>query len=219
MNNTNKRKAKDKYISQCGYVNLSELEPQKEDYKMISKSEILEGCDCQMCLEALEYYKLRLPDYSEESKPLEVKENTMNTLNVVASAAQTPTQSLEQETRNYLRSRLSKSYFDKCDELRPAFGLNDDPAPLTPKEVIERITSGMYLLPPEDDYNDADLTWYRPWDAIRWRDPAKKKDRIGFSLATKTLQKDRDATLDAIMTLDSKAALEALQKFESTTIH
>jgi len=219
-----KKRAQQEFLTRYGYIEASQLEPLEEDYKMIPKDCILAGCNCEACLEAREYYgsatKTNVPSMREFVSK-EKKEPTMNTLNIVASAAQSGAQTLEQDTREYLRARLSKSFWSKTEGLRPAFGLEDDKPPATPKEVIERITSGMYMLPKDDEEgeDENDLNWYRPWDAIRWRDPAKKKDRDGYKLALKTLEKDRDASLDIIMTSDSKVGLEALQKFESTTIH
>jgi len=225
---TEKKKAQQEFLTRYGYVEASQLEPLEEDYKMIPKTAILAGCNCEACLEAREYYgsaKLNLAKTNvpsmREFVSKEKKEPTMNTLNIVASAAQSGAQTLEQDAREYLRNRLLKTYHTKIEDLRPAFGLEDDTPPKTPKEVIERITSGMYMLPKDNvDYaGDSLEEWYHPWDAIRWRDPAKKKDREGYELALKTLAKDRDAVMDTVMTQDSKAGLEALQKFESTAIH
>jgi len=219
-----KKRAQQEFLTRYGYIEASQLEPLEEDYKMIPKTAILAGCNCEACLEAREYYgsaKLNLVPSMKEFVSKEKKEPTMNTLNIVASTSQSGAQTLEQDTREYLRSRLSKSYWSKTEDLRPAFGLEDDTPPKTPKEVIERITSGMYVLPKvdEDTADDEGTDWYQPWNSIRWRDPAKKKDGEGYELALKTLAKDRDASLDIIMTSDSKAGLEALQKFESTAIH
>jgi hypothetical protein len=217
MGGSRRQSAKIAYAQSIGLRLFSQVEPQEEDYRMIRKEQILEGCNCSECSQAREYYNCNLAkNYCQP------KENTMTTLNVVASAAQSPAQTLEQGAREYLRNRLSKTYWTKTEDLRPAFGLEDDSPPKTPKEVIERITSGMYVLPEDsEDDSPGDLgeSWYQPWNAIRWRDPAKKKDRDGYNLALKTLAKDRDAAQDIIMTSDGKAGLEALQTFESTAIH
>jgi len=219
MTRTDKRKAQSEFLAFWGFEGPSQLEPLERDYRMIPKEQILEGCNCNFCRDN---YNLRYAQVPTSMKKKE--ENTMNTLNIVASAAQSSAQTFEHEAREYLRNRLSKTYWTKTEDLRPSFGLEDDSPPKTPKEVIERITSGMYMLPeePEDDFAQGDLggeSWYQPWNSIRWRDPAKKKDRDGYNLALKTLAKDRDATQDIIMTSDGKAGLEALQKFESTAIH
>jgi len=200
-----------------GYLEMSRNEKKRAKARYREMS-IIEGCGCYSCSN-----KIAQPNLAKTAVPVKestMKESTM-TLNIVANAAQSGAQTLEQDAREYLRSRLSKAYYAKVEDLRPAFGLEDDTPPKNPKEVIERITSGMYVLPKENVEYDGDSLeeWYRPWDAIRWRDPAKKKDRDGYDLALKTLAKDRDAVMDIVMTQDSKAGLEALQKFESTTIH
>lgn len=113
------------------------------------------------------------------------------------------------DKRAYLTSRLSRIYYAKDRELGMQFGLHDDAYPETAKELIERIKSGLYVLPKEDDD-------FGPTD-IRWRDPNKIADRAGYTAASKLLAKEREKIQDQIVIADPADTLKALYDLESWT--
>lgn len=130
--------------------------------------------------------------------------------------------------REYLRTRLQNSRYAKEVDLRRHFGLEDDEAPQTFKEYIERIKTGKFVevkrkvLDDEYDYEDEDGDYfdtYNPTRHLRWRDPAKKEDKKGFKIA---LEKTEAAALKVqgkVMVLEMDKALKALEEFEDAKIH
>lgn len=116
---------------------------------------------------------------------------------------------------NHLASRVSNTFYNKDTELQKKFGLVNDAPPNTPKELIDRITSGKYVVP-EDRMNSptyGDIRYFT------WRDPSVKADQEGYEIAKKSLVKSRTAADDVIVVMsDDATRLKALQDFESATI-
>lgn len=117
---------------------------------------------------------------------------------------------------DYLANRVSNIYYTKSDELQKTFGLVNDDPPATPKEIIDRLASGKFVVN-EDRMNERH---YNPLAFFQWRDPAVKKDTDGFNKAIETMGKARTEALDTINVIsDETAKLKALKDFESKTFH
>lgn len=120
--------------------------------------------------------------------------------------------------KQYLADRLSKTFTTKKEAMKTTFGLVDDKAPKTPKELAERIKAGLFTMPcyanDEAEFGD----WCSPRDLVgyfTWRDPAVKKDEDGFKKAIADLSTAKDKALDLIMVKDAEAGLTALEAFQS----
>lgn len=140
------------------------------------------------------------------------KENTM---------ARVYTNNLDGAQKNYLFDRLASAEKTKLNELRETFHLDDDKAPTTPKEFIERIQAGKIVLPKDAD-EPGRYSYYSVRDfaeIINWRDPAVVKDQAGFDVAKAKLTTARREAEDVIMLQDAAAGLKAFQGFQSATFH
>jgi hypothetical protein len=122
-------------------------------------------------------------------------------------------ETLETQKRNYLSSRLSELRETNVDKLRQAYGMDDDDRPMTPKEFIQRIKDGKYVI--EKDQEDTEDP-YSVMSYIRWRDPAKVEDSKGYKIARDILYKTYNETKDAVIILPLEDALAAVKKFEET---
>lgn len=152
------------------------------------------------------------------------KENTMNTLNIVAHAAQSnPGRSTEDRQKDHLVCRLNDIKYQRREVLRTQFGLDELPRPKTPAELVEYIKTGKYVFKHEEDLEDDDFGssefYYSPWRYIQFRDPEVKEDRAGYEKACKALEKLYDDTKDEIIVKNPEDALAALRQFESTSIN
>lgn len=141
--------------------------------------------------------------------------NPMNYATATVTAATTETQ----DQRKYLANRLQDVYFDKERPLYAMFGLTDDEAPTSPKELKQRIADGKFTilgLPKDGEDEDEDDFFYGGWSRmLRWRDPAKKLDRDGYDAARKELKDMYQKTLDIIKIDDVKAGLDAVKALEA----
>jgi len=136
----------------------------------------------------------------------------MQDIRLNVNSTVSPTYSPEQESRDYLRNRLSAAYFSKDADLERAYGLRDDSSPETPQEVVDRILAGKYVINKKEDgeyYSEL-------LDYISWRDPAIKKDREGYDTAYKVLKAAHNKASDQVMVLSATEGLKALQEFEAT---
>lgn len=116
--------------------------------------------------------------------------------------------------KDYLVGRLFDAKDRKYSAAYEAFGLTIDNRPTTPKDLVERITSGKFVI-------KTDMEIYKthyPMDCIEWRDPAIKKDRPGFEAWEKLLNTAHLAAKDQIMIGTPADGLKALQAFEASTI-
>lgn len=117
--------------------------------------------------------------------------------------------------QNYLENRLSGVIMTKEQTLRKDFGLVDDERPQTPKDLIERITSGKFTVP-SDKMENAD---YEPIRRFRWRDPSVKEDHAGYKTACGLMQDASTEVLDAIHIQTKEEALKAIKEYETKTFH
>jgi hypothetical protein len=145
----------------------------------------------------------------------------MQTLNIVAHAAQTNERSPEDRQKNHLLDRLRQLKNEKNETMRVNFGLTELPRPKTPAELVEYIKAGKYVFKHEDDLSsdfDSEF-YYNPWRFLEFRDPAVKVDREGYEKAHKALDKLYDDIKDEIIVKSPEDALAALRQFESTAIN
>lgn len=138
--------------------------------------------------------------------------------------------SKEQEATEHLLDRLYKSYEDKRIDLKKQFGLVDEDAPKTRKDLIERITQGKYQITPAGQAQDVlneKMNGILPniaemlgtdyllasW-AIRWRDPSKAEDLEGFDAAIKRRDAAYDKATTIILVKSGDEAIKAVEDFE-----
>jgi len=111
----------------------------------------------------------------------------------------------------YLESRIYNTASQKVSAFATQFGINDDPDPRTPAELVERITAGKYILP-----DATKRKAYSALDGIRWRDPAVKEDTDGYKAAVKAMKVQQQIAEDIIKLKDPATdGLAALQAFEA----
>lgn len=138
------------------------------------------------------------------------KEKNMN-LNI----EQTHTRNLEAESRDHFNVQIMDHYSQRHYDLRKEYGLDNDPAPTTPEELIERITKGHYILPEKNKRNP----YHSRLDHFIWRDPKVEKDEEGFEKAMDKLRKARDEAVNALMsTLDVEGFAKALKRFQEAKV-
>jgi hypothetical protein len=145
--------------------------------------------------------------------------NPMNYATATVQAGTTETQ----DQRKYLTQRLEEIFWELQRPLEAKFGLTDDKAPTTPKELKERIASGKFTIiglpkdgDDEDEYDDDYFGCYTSWHRLlKWRDPSKKSDFEGFEAANKELRDLRQKTLDIIKIDEPKAGLDAIKALEA----
>lgn len=117
------------------------------------------------------------------------------------------------QQKAYLAERASKTYREQQTTLRKTFFMDDDAAPSTSKDLVDRILAGQYTI--DKKYEDS----YTPLGTgyIEWRDPAKPADKAGYEAATVELKKQYTTVADAIMIKDADAGLAAIQALEAWT--
>lgn len=135
--------------------------------------------------------------------------HTNNSLNI--EAAMTPTDEAV-AMRQYLRGRMYDVIGKKVTEAECNFGLIDDESPRSPEEIVERIKSGMFVIPAPEGRDN----WGSPYKMILWRDPAKVKDRDGYNAWSAKLDVARTKLEDTIAINSPADALSELQAFEAT---
>ena len=158
---------------------------------------------------------------NQTSQGTEVEENTMNA-NIQAVASQRPYSVESDRVDHFIKVRLPRMAMAKTNELEQHFGLVDDPAPKSFKELMERIEKKHFVINEEREAsNEAGFGWGCPLDAIRFRDPEKVEDRKGYLEAVKAMHEGMRATEDEIVAYqnDGEKVLAALAKFEANTYH
>lgn len=120
---------------------------------------------------------------------------------------------IEITQRNFILASLQDAWYQK-DTLKKDFYLEDDTPPRTAKDVIKRITDGLYVLP-QSEYADEENDWECPFSAIRWRDPAKKEDMVGYKAALEQRKADFEAAKSTIILKDIVAGQAALEEFKA----
>ena len=184
---------------------------------------------CTQTCSAPMYLTGYIPDYPTTNSfanlcSKQEKENTMNTLNIVARADNSAQYPTDQRQKDHLLNRLYEIKYTKEQALQVEFGLTELPRPKTPAELVAYIKEGKYVFKHEDDLTDNDdfggnEFYYSPWRYMEFRDPAVKADREGYEKAEKALEKLYQDTRDDIVVLDVEKGLAALRQFESTTVH
>ena len=120
---------------------------------------------------------------------------------------------IEENQREHLRARVYEIRDAKVVTLKRAYGLEDDEAPSTPQELVDRIKAGTFVLnnQTKDEYtNVCYATRY-----IRWRDPAKVEDKEGYRKAKDVLWAAFQKAIDAVTILPVVDGLTAMQAFEA----
>lgn len=120
---------------------------------------------------------------------------------------------------NYFQQRAESTKYKILNLLQKQFGLIDDETPTSPKELVERITSGKYVLPTE---KEVELMRNHSWAyvsgallGIKWRDPSVKEDNDGFKVANAAMDVEFQKTQDIIM--NGGDMLAAVQTFDAWT--
>lgn len=120
-----------------------------------------------------------------------------------------------QQTKNHLISRLGEFANEKESVLRKAYGLQDDERPKTPREFLDRVTQGKFVI--SDENMNKNIYYFE--DAVRWRDPSVKKDEAGFKLAATKVEDARTDSLDEIMVKTPEQGLDILKAFKATAFN
>jgi hypothetical protein len=173
---------------------------------------------------------ITVPPFSEECCPPSIKSvvkkesdmyaDRVKTIDLrVAAIANQESSAIETGQRNHARGRLRDLRDAKDLDLRKQFGLDDDASPKSPKELAKRIADGKFVIKKVDEDMDEEDDYFYWQDAIRWRDPAVKEDKVGYKAATTELGKSYQRAKDQIILGTVADSLKVLQDFESGTIH
>lgn len=122
---------------------------------------------------------------------------------------------IENRQLTYFQNRVDSLQYNLRQDLRKMFHLDDDATPADGQSLIDRITSGKYILRTQEEMKHiywigGAISWFQ------WRDPAVKADEAGFELAEKELRKLCNKTTDIVTIGDAAqilAALDALEAF------
>lgn len=117
---------------------------------------------------------------------------------------------LQRTKIQYLQNRLSEAEYEKSYDFQKQFGLQNDAAPATAREVVKRIQDGKFILP--------EITRDGGYHSITWRDPAVKQDVEGYNAAWEKAQELVQSTKDIIMIKTPAEGLAALQAFETSDL-
>lgn len=120
-----------------------------------------------------------------------------------------------QQTKNHLIMRLNESSNEKESALHKAYGLRDDERPKTPREFLDRITQGKFVV--SEDNMNKNIYYFE--DAVRWRDPSVKKDEAGYKLAATKVQDAQSDAIDEIMVKTPEQGLDVLKAFKATAFN
>lgn len=125
-----------------------------------------------------------------------------------------------QMARERLTTRLRDVFRTKMQEARKTFFIDDDAMPTTGQAMIDRITSGMYVYDKDAETKiTAEYGYSYGWSQfIKWRDPAKPEDQVGFKAFTKKLDEAYETAKDEIIVNDPVAGLATLNAFKTLTI-
>lgn len=121
----------------------------------------------------------------------------------------------EENAQMYLRDRQEANFCQKDEQLHKDFGLRDNDAPRTIKDMIDRITTGQYVIRTDKE----EVEDYNPLRFIRWRNPATQEDQAGYKLAKEAMYKANTKVSDAIMVKTPTEALTAVEEFQTATFH
>lgn len=123
------------------------------------------------------------------------------------------TYSTEQTKRDHLNHRVDRIHRDLTTALQRKYGLVDDETPKTFKELLDRLTTGMYVI----DKKYLELEEYNPRNCllnVEWRDPSKESDQAGYNKANEKLTVAWRKVLDDVVILPVLEALASVREFE-----
>lgn len=160
----------------------------------------------------------------EEKVPLDIcpipcaknkKESAMATLNISNLTTNDPNRE-NADKRWYLQNRLDVITQKQVDKLLKEYNLIEEDYPHTPKELRERLESGRYVIPTDEEWKRLRYNYCNVFDAIEWRDPKAEKDQDGYDEAREAFNESMRPVKDAINIQDPKEALATLQEFEKS---
>ena len=125
--------------------------------------------------------------------------------------------SLEETQRQKLEASLFTSYYAKEEDERIHFGLRDDRAPRTAKELVERIKAGEYEIIQGDAEEELEI-YGNPF-GFKWRKPKTKKNYDGYEASKKLLDKELEIVKQDVWFLPLDQALASVRSFEAKTFH
>ena len=120
-------------------------------------------------------------------------------------------QPLEPQQRAHLLARAQQVYEEKIENIRDKYHLQDDPSPLTPEEMVERINKGLYVIDPKP----MNENFYLGMARFHWRDPKDILDKEGYDKAKESLETVYQDTQDAISVQPLSETLKALRNFQT----
>lgn len=116
-----------------------------------------------------------------------------------------------QEQKNYLDNRLNSTSCEQQTKAHEKYHMSDDGPPRNPKELVERILAGKYILPKDKDGSDITYDW--KFNTMIWRDPAAKKDAAGYTAAMAAIDTAFTSVKDKIEIDTPANALAAIEAF------
>lgn len=143
--------------------------------------------------------------------------NKMSTANSMSIVTAYPQETIEERRISFLVGQLSEAKHRKNTELQRHHGLLDDERPRSPKELVERIEKGLYVIP--EQFAGDDVYGYNITDYFEWRNPKVKKDKEGYAKSKKEMEADFRETNRIIILKDEEKGLAALEKFEKAKFH
>lgn len=130
----------------------------------------------------------------------------------------TGTINIEATQRNHLLDRVHTASWKKRQEGKEQFHIRDDDPPETPTEMIDRIKEGKFRIKKgRVDEDGQEYFPYGPLNYIVWR--SEDKDQAGYDAFIEKMMKDQTDAEDIIVLKSLDEGLEALKRFENTTIH
>lgn len=148
------------------------------------------------------------------------KEKKMNRVNIedISVNIEAKAQATDESQRQHLQYRLEDEATKKFASLRKQFYLDDDDRPSTPKELVDRILAGKYILPSEEEAKKMQYWGHSIFSQITWRDPALKADQAGYDKAFDALMALKTDASDDIRVQSPADGLVTLRKFRDTQV-
>jgi hypothetical protein len=122
--------------------------------------------------------------------------------------------------RNRLLERAGEASYQKRNDLRKAFNLDDDANPTTLKDFFARIKDGKYTITSDEkELNRERWSLDSVVEEITWRDPTRIEDEDGYEAASELLRNALNDVSDEIIVKTPEAGLESLRAFQAKTFH
>ena len=196
-----------------------------DDMKNLTKTEILE-LYAKLGNQPLSFGCLPA-DYGvctkQQAKSCQKKEETMRYGDYESVNINVPSEFNKDHTaQNYLINRLRDAKYMKLlsENLEKKFGLRESYFK-TARELVQAIKDGKFEYVYESDELESENYGDRLRPAndilygVTFRDPAVKKDRVGYGAVLKQIEEDAKKVEDTIMVLSAEEGLKALQEFEA----